>query len=246
MFCLFINKQTAANRPLYAQPTMADKIPLNVQDLKFVQQQLAKSATAKLNLYLPTDEPNDSLKQKVDELVSEFITRMLVDASSSLSIEGVADGAGSASSVRELLRSMDASDEQIEPFDFSLQQRVRTLYQLVEKETNKLTGLRSAGLQQFKESYAVDVEKELQPEPDSEEAADSEEPEQEEEVQRVAQQNSFSVSLGDLKAVKEVSAFFFGPGSSILTNHQNLTRNSNQIDKLGQIAGELATGGPVA
>ncbi|KAH3674821.1 hypothetical protein WICMUC_003024 [Wickerhamomyces mucosus] len=122
------------------------KVDLNIDDVKHLQQQFSKSASEKLNLYLPTTDTSDPLKSRVSVLVNDFIYEILESAKPSMNI----DGTDTSRSIKELLEN---PSNEVEPFDFSLQDKVRKLYQQVEDETIKLTKLRREKPSNIKDGY---------------------------------------------------------------------------------------------
>lgn len=131
------------------------KIHLNLKDVKHLQIQFAKAATDKLNLYLPTSDHSDPLKSRVSSLVNDFIYEIFEASKNSLDIDGAT---GNRDSLRSLLEN---STNEVEPFDFSLQDQVRKAYQEVEQETIKLTKMRRDAPSEIKKSYEDSLEQSL-------------------------------------------------------------------------------------
>lgn len=77
------------------------KITLNLRDVKHLQSQFTKDATNKLNLYLPTTDNSDPLKNRVSELVNDFIFEIFERSKDSLEI----DGSDGSTSLRKMLEN---------------------------------------------------------------------------------------------------------------------------------------------
>ncbi|CCH45089.1 Rhomboid protein 2 [Wickerhamomyces ciferrii] len=124
------------------------KINLSLKDVKHLQVQFSKAATDKLNLYLPTADESDPLKGRVSSLVNDFIYEIFEASKDSLDIDELKEG--EQNTLRSLLEN---PTNEVEPFDFSLQDQVRKAYQEVERETIKLTKMRREKPLEIKQNY---------------------------------------------------------------------------------------------
>lgn len=75
------------------------KISLSLSDVKHLQRQFSNEANDKLDLYLPTTEVDDPLKERVSTLVKDFIYEVFETAKDGMEI----DGADESVSLRSLL-----------------------------------------------------------------------------------------------------------------------------------------------
>ncbi|ODV75560.1 MIND complex subunit NSL1 [Cyberlindnera jadinii NRRL Y-1542] len=122
------------------------KVALALADVKHLQAALSKEAKNKLDLYLPNADDKDALKSKVFSLVDDFIYEIFERSKDGMEI----DGMDRSVSLRSMLEN---PTNEVEPFDFALQEEVRKLYQEVEDETMRLTKLRREKPQSLKRSY---------------------------------------------------------------------------------------------
>ncbi|KAJ5728401.1 hypothetical protein N7493_004731 [Penicillium malachiteum] len=129
----------------------------------------------KLDLNLPpsasNDETPDPMRERVRELVDDYITRTFTTASSSISINGI----DSSHPQFPFPASFTAPETvEYEPFDSELASRVSALYAQLESLTTTVAQLRRDAPQQAAKSYATQLSQLLKEEGKEEEEDDNE------------------------------------------------------------------------
>ncbi|KAL8854062.1 MAG: hypothetical protein Q9221_001185 [Calogaya cf. arnoldii] len=115
-------------------------------DLTYLHTNIKTSARQKLDLAIPvsatpTNEPNDSFRPQVQQLIQDYISRTLTLALPSLAINGL-------DAEPSMLVSDDGTNENVEddsnyePYDPRLAERLRTLYRQLEWEHTRVAELR--------------------------------------------------------------------------------------------------------
>ncbi|KAL8658382.1 MAG: hypothetical protein Q9226_001026, partial [Calogaya cf. arnoldii] len=115
-------------------------------DLTYLHTNIKNSAQQKLDLAIPvsatpTNEPNDSFRPQVQQLIQDYISRTLTLALPSLAINGL-------DAEPSMLASDDRTNENVEdesnyePYDPRLAERLRTLYRQLEWEHTRVAELR--------------------------------------------------------------------------------------------------------
>ncbi|KAI9723710.1 MAG: hypothetical protein M1812_001010 [Candelaria pacifica] len=118
-------------------------------DLTYLQTNISRSARAKLDLNLPPapGEGEDKLRNRVEELVDEYLQKTFDYARQNILINGL-DLSTASSDISTIENSQysaaaaAAEVEEYEPYDSRLATRVQTLYSTLESETLRLTLLR--------------------------------------------------------------------------------------------------------
>ncbi|KAE8352870.1 kinetochore protein Mis14 like-domain-containing protein [Aspergillus coremiiformis] len=120
----------------------------------------------KLDLHLPPsanpEDGPDPMRERVRELVDEYITRSFTSASSSISINGL----DSSSSQFPFPASFTAPTETVEyePYDGHLAARVTSLYAQLESLTTTVAQLRRDAPRRAADSYAAELKKVIEEE----------------------------------------------------------------------------------
>ncbi|KAE8151013.1 kinetochore protein Mis14 like-domain-containing protein [Aspergillus avenaceus] len=133
-------------------------------DFTYLHANTVALSRKKLDLHLPPSaNPNDGpdpMRERVRELVEEFITRTFTSASSSISINGL----DSSSSQFPFPASFTAPTETVEyePFDGRLASRVTSLYAQLESLTTTVAQLRRDAPQRAAETYAAELRKAIE------------------------------------------------------------------------------------
>lgn len=120
------------------------KLQLTAEDVRFVREQFLSATDAKINGHLPQmtfegqDKPKeDPMRSKVEQLVKEFIHESFELTRHGMMVDGV------DMSTRPVLRDdLAAPREEIEPFDFELNDNLRQLYRKVDDLTLEIARLR--------------------------------------------------------------------------------------------------------
>ncbi|ODV58048.1 MIND complex subunit NSL1 ASCRUDRAFT_129312 [Ascoidea rubescens DSM 1968] len=130
-----------------------EKIHLQKADVKYLYHQVHKAAMDKLNLYLPSESQQadnnneeDPVREKVRLLVEEFILNSFELTKYSCIIDGK-EFLDDDDPLRQILVNNSSNRknknqerrEEIESFDFELNQKLREAYKAVEDETVKVT-----------------------------------------------------------------------------------------------------------
>ncbi|KAJ5683394.1 Kinetochore Mis14 [Penicillium macrosclerotiorum] len=129
----------------------------------------------KLDLHLPPSATNndapDPMRERVRELVDEYITRTFTSASSSISINGI----DSTSPQFPFPASFTAPETvEYEPFDSELASRVSTLYAQLESLTTSVAQLRRETPQRAAQEYAARLEQVIKDEVDDDDEEEGE------------------------------------------------------------------------
>jgi kinetochor protein Mis14/NSL1 len=124
------------------------KINIGIDDVKYLKSELFKAANDKISRDLPV-AGSDPLRTRVEQIVSEFIHEGFEMARHSMNINGV--DMSKVGSLKELLD--DPSEQDTEPFDSGLNEKLRTLYGEVDKKTLEIIQLRRTVPDEAKELY---------------------------------------------------------------------------------------------
>lgn len=133
-------------------------------DFTYLYGNTVASSRQKLDLHLPPsanpDDGPDPMRERVRELVDEYITRTFTSASSSISINGL----DSSSSQFPFPASFTAPAETVEyePYDGNLAARVTSLYAQLESLTTTVAQLRRDAPQRAAEAYAAELQKAIE------------------------------------------------------------------------------------
>ncbi|ODV94483.1 hypothetical protein PACTADRAFT_18178 [Pachysolen tannophilus NRRL Y-2460] len=127
-----------------------EKIQLQTQDVKYLQRIFLENAHSKLNLHLPitNNSKDDPLRNKIENMVETFIFETFEMARHSMIIDGI-----DMSNTASLKNIIDEPKEQIEPFNFELNDKLRKIYAQVEDATLEVTSLRRELPIKAKEEY---------------------------------------------------------------------------------------------
>ncbi|EPS29719.1 hypothetical protein PDE_04669 [Penicillium oxalicum 114-2] len=133
----------------------------------------------KLDLNLPpsatNDDQPDPMRERVRELVDEYITRTFTTASSSISINGL----DSTSPAFPFPAAFTAPETvEYEPFDSELASRVSTLYAQLESLTTTVAQLRRDAPRKAARAYARELAGLIAEETKEEDGSDAEDPDQ--------------------------------------------------------------------
>lgn len=110
------------------------KLQLVAEDVRFLKQQFKDAAEAKIDVNLDCDK-NDPVRKRVDEIVQQFISDTFEMSKHAMIIDGEEMGDKDLSVVLE-------RDDDVEPFDLALNDRLRQLYAQVDEKTLEVTQLR--------------------------------------------------------------------------------------------------------
>ncbi|ODQ64227.1 hypothetical protein NADFUDRAFT_66985 [Nadsonia fulvescens var. elongata DSM 6958] len=136
------------------------KIQLSSEDLRYIISNLMTAAKEKLDLHLPNpgtqDKDNeDPMRERVNELVNEFILETFELTKHSLIVDGIP-----MSSAQSLKTHLNQPNELIDPYDTELNEELRTVFQQVDEETLRVTQMRRNVPQELAESYQLITEEE--------------------------------------------------------------------------------------
>lgn len=137
------------------------KLQLTAEDVRFVREQFLSAADAKIKVHLPQmtfegqDKPKeDPMRTKVEQLVKEFIHESFELTRHGMMVDGV------DMSKRPVLRDdLAAPREEIEPFDFELNDNLRQLYGKVDALTLEIARLRKTLPAEATKVYSEALEK---------------------------------------------------------------------------------------
>ncbi|KAK4548811.1 hypothetical protein LTR36_008584 [Oleoguttula mirabilis] len=123
-------------------------------DLTYLIANVSRAAREKLDKHLPPDavpEGEDAMRQRVEQLVEDYIRNTFTAAKDSMSINGM----DSREMEAELAKAQEG--EEIEPFDTKLAQRIQNLSAQIEQRTLDLANLRRKApaetSQRFQDSF---------------------------------------------------------------------------------------------
>ena len=134
-----------------------EKITLSKQDLRYIYGQILNQTTSKLDLHLPSLR-SDPLKNKVANVLDEFLMESFDLAKSSLVIDGQdITFEGTHQGIKDLLTLKPR--EKVEPFDLAINSKLRDILLQVEEETTALTRLRRELPIRVKDAYQNLVKK---------------------------------------------------------------------------------------
>lgn len=134
-----------------------EKITLSKQDLRYIYGQILNQTTSKLDLHLPSLR-SDPLKNKVANVLDEFLMETFDLAKSSLVIDGQdITYEGTHQDIKDLLTLKPR--EKVEPFDLTINSKLRDILLQVEEETTALTRLRRELPIRVKDAYQNLVKK---------------------------------------------------------------------------------------
>ena len=134
-----------------------EKITLSKQDLRYIYGQILNQTTSKLDLHLPSLR-SDPLKNKVANVLDEFLMETFDLAKSSLVIDGQdITFEGTHQDIKDLLTLKPR--EKVEPFDLAINSKLRDILLQVEEETTALTRLRRELPIRVKDAYQNLVKK---------------------------------------------------------------------------------------
>ncbi|PTU17411.1 hypothetical protein P175DRAFT_0486860 [Aspergillus ochraceoroseus IBT 24754] len=152
-------------------------------DFSYLHTNAVTLSRQKLDLHLPpSTNPNDGpdpMRERVRELVDEFITRTFASASSSVSINGL----DSSSPEFPFPASFTEPAETVEyeAYDTDLAARVTSLYAQLESLTTTVAQLRRDAPGKAAKLYAEELKKSIEKEDEDEDEDEEEEEEEEEE-----------------------------------------------------------------
>ncbi|KAL8902232.1 MAG: hypothetical protein Q9192_000107 [Flavoplaca navasiana] len=114
-------------------------------DLTYLHTNIKHSAQQKLDLAIPVsaipaNDPNDSFRPQVQQLIHEYITQTLTLALPSLAINGL--DAETSMLVDDKGNESIEDESNYEPYDPRLAERLRTLYRQLEWEHTRVAELR--------------------------------------------------------------------------------------------------------
>lgn len=128
-----------------------EKITLSKQDLRYIYGQILNRTTSKLDLHLPSLR-SDPLKNKVANVLDEFLLGTFDLAKSSLVIDGQEMAYDdNDNDIKDLLTLKPR--EKVEPFDLATNSKLRDILLQVEEETTSLTRLRRELPVRVKDAY---------------------------------------------------------------------------------------------
>lgn len=131
-----------------------DKINLSNQDLSWVYGQILSSTTSKLDLHLPTNN-SDPLKRRVAGMLEEFVQELFEMVKHAMVVDGE-DLEQTAAPIVDHIAYRPR--EKTEPFDLELNDELRNVLQLVEKETIKVSTLRKEIPAKVRQAYQQMIE----------------------------------------------------------------------------------------
>lgn len=121
------------------------KLYLQKQDLRYLRKKLANKAYEKIALNLPQGDANDAVQIKVRKLVEKFIENSLELTRYSLVIDD--KELGSKDLLRKVIGKLESApveeEEEVAPFDFELNEKLRKAYYNVEELTTQVTQKRA-------------------------------------------------------------------------------------------------------
>ncbi|CAN6621274.1 kinetochore-associated protein Nsl1p [Trichomonascus vanleenenianus] len=132
--------------------TLHTKLQLVAEDVRFLKNQFLEAAEAKLNLHLPTTEEasQDPLRDQVRDLVEMFVHDTFEMARHAMIVDGE-----DMSEKESLQLMLDTSNEEIEPFDVDLNEKLRRIYAEVDERTLEVSELRRSVPLQVVERYEM-------------------------------------------------------------------------------------------
>ncbi|KAL4906142.1 kinetochore protein Mis14 like-domain-containing protein [Aspergillus multicolor] len=137
-------------------------------DFTFLHGNTVALSRRKLDLHLPpsaapNNEP-DPMRERVRELVDDFITRTFASASSSVSINGLDSSSPEFPFPAAFTAPTDLETVEYEPFDGKLAARVTSLYAQLESLTTTVAQLRRDAPGRAARQYAEELEKVIEQE----------------------------------------------------------------------------------
>lgn len=127
-----------------------DKIVLSKQDLAHLYRQFLVASQAKIQHHLPVSDRHDPLRVEVENIVNDNLAAAFEMAKLAFIVDG-RDLAEENVLIRDILALQPL--EEVVPFDTELNQKLRAVIQLVEKETTEVTRLRRELPQQARDAY---------------------------------------------------------------------------------------------
>lgn len=127
-----------------------DKIVLSKQDLAHLYRQFLAASRAKILHHLPVSDRLDPLRVEVENIVNDHLAAAFEMAKLAFIVDG-RDLAEENVLIRDILALQPL--EEVVPFDTELNQKLRSVIQLVEKETTEVTRLRRELPQQARDAY---------------------------------------------------------------------------------------------
>ncbi|KAL4979325.1 kinetochore protein Mis14 like-domain-containing protein [Aspergillus desertorum] len=161
----------------------------------------------KLDLHLPpsaapNNEP-DPMRERVRELVDDFITRTFASASASVSINGLDSSSPEFPFPAAFTAPTDLETVEYEPFDGKLAARVTSLYAQLESLTTAVAQLRRDAPRRAAREYAEELERVIEEE-DKEFEDDEEEEEDDTDANKYQDQSQAQSEKGAINTDGEV------------------------------------------
>ncbi|KAG9549154.1 hypothetical protein KCU71_g9014, partial [Aureobasidium melanogenum] len=131
-------------------------------DLTYLQQNANLCLREKLDLHFPpsaapASASDDTLKSRVEDLVSQYLQKVFEDAKANLAINGL-----EGKEMEEAIKMAEGKGEELEPYDGKLSQKLQSLSAQIENLTLQLANLRREAPAKAAAAYASKLETEDQ------------------------------------------------------------------------------------
>lgn len=128
------------------------KINIAHEDAAYIQKKVMEAVDSRVNIHMPSSNENhnpDPMRKRVEELVHTFVSDTLLMTFPNMIIDGQPFVAGKGKDILKL----KPENEEIEPFDLELSERLRALYAQVDTLTLDISKLRRQAPQLVANKY---------------------------------------------------------------------------------------------
>ncbi|KAK6006783.1 hypothetical protein QM012_005791 [Aureobasidium pullulans] len=143
-------------------------------DLTYLHHNATLCLREKLDLHFPpsaapASASDDTLKQRVEELVSQYLQKVFEDAKANLAINGL-----EGKEMEEAVKMAEGKGEELEPYDSKLSQKLQSLSAQIENLTLQLANLRREAPAKAAAAYAANIQSQDQDFQDARKATEEE------------------------------------------------------------------------
>ncbi|KAK5137200.1 hypothetical protein LTR08_000705 [Meristemomyces frigidus] len=193
-------------------------------DLTYLIANVSRAAREKLDKHLPPDatpEGEDAMRQRVEQLVEDYIRNTFNAAKDSMSINGM----DSREMEAEVAKAQEG--EEIEPFDSKLAQRVQNLSAQIEQRTLDLANLRRNAPAETSRRYQ---------EAFSKQSAEYDVRLKKDEEQRLQEARSTTIDIGEVERLDEMQVTWTKGSEQLLALKTGLGSTVARMEKAQQAA----------